>query len=740
MNTKTIKFDLNKYKLYEKIKAKQGDTKSRFLLFQLLDGSIPFNLKNRSVRAYMIKPDGREIFNDLIVNNYNLGYCTLELTNQVLAAQGIVKIELMVTEGDKKLTSSVFELEVVKSINSEKSIVSTNEFTALLNGLAALSEYDNYKNSVKEMEINKANKAEVEEKFISVEEKIKNNSEQLDKIINLKLLMDVDSTSYKINDIISVDKITQLQNLYMAQFLRNLRKHSPVTIACMGDSMTYGHDTSSSDRRSADATPCDDGSRHSFTRASITYPEALQKYLNKIYANNVTVTNRGYSGDYVKKGIDRWNKKHNANLTIIMYGTNDSRASYVPVEYRGNIVEYLKWYEQAIIREILWGKAVVIFSPPKVQSFGDLDIDTFANGLIQLCEKYNVPYVDSELFTINYNSINSDGVHFNGIGYEIFGMKSASVFVAENLLKPQYVKGGTKLLNRQTIDGFVVNGTYSYNATSGAYTPSELNNTGGSVLNLNPGSSITYSFYCEEDDMFIIPYIYTGANKIKMMLDFGLKAPENSLDNSIGKGATVLDKNKSVIEMINDDILLIDKDKVFTNGVECLRIPTKGWHTLTISNDHSQSTDGTLVINGIEFMNYDVYASYVNINKYYKQKYLIYTSHSILASEDSVSEMRIKPLDYLKLYPFNYQNGGQYWKNPPLQLVITDYLKGSVIYTFTIGNNAETTMFHGEREKLGTYSGGRTVSNITLDNDTREIVITFNGGLTNKSNLLLKLV
>ena len=183
MNTKTIKFDLNKYKLYEKIKAKQGDTKSRFLLFQLLDGSIPFNLKNRSVRAYMIKPDGREIFNDLIVNNYNLGYCTLELTNQVLAAQGIVKIELMVTEGDKKLTSSVFELEVVKSINSEKSIVSTNEFTALLNGLAALSEYDNYKNSVKEMEINKANKAEVEEKFISVEENIKNNSEQLDKTV-----------------------------------------------------------------------------------------------------------------------------------------------------------------------------------------------------------------------------------------------------------------------------------------------------------------------------------------------------------------------------------------------------------------------------------------------------------------------------------------------------------------------------------------------------------------------------
>ncbi|MBS4957968.1 MAG: BppU family phage baseplate upper protein [Clostridium sp.] len=181
MNTKTIKFDLNKYKLYEKIKAKQGDTKSRFLLFQLLDGSIPFNLKNRSVRAYMVKPDGREIFNDLIVNNYNLGYCTLELTNQVLAVPGTVKIELMVTEEEKKLTSSVFELEVVKSINSEKSIVSTNEFTALLNGLAALSEYDNYKNAVKEMEINKADKAKVEEKFGEVYEQLDTKTTEINK-------------------------------------------------------------------------------------------------------------------------------------------------------------------------------------------------------------------------------------------------------------------------------------------------------------------------------------------------------------------------------------------------------------------------------------------------------------------------------------------------------------------------------------------------------------------------------
>lgn len=148
MNTKIIKLDINK-RLYETAVAKQGDTESRFLLFNLLDGAVPFNLTNRSVRVYGIKPDNKELFNDLIINNAEKGYCTLELTNQVLAVPGIVKLELVITEGTKKLSSIPFCLEVIKSINNENAVVSTNEFTALLNALASLNEYDNYKNEIK---------------------------------------------------------------------------------------------------------------------------------------------------------------------------------------------------------------------------------------------------------------------------------------------------------------------------------------------------------------------------------------------------------------------------------------------------------------------------------------------------------------------------------------------------------------------------------------------------------------
>lgn len=140
MNTKIIKFDINK-NLYNTLIAKQGDTKSRFLLFNLLDGSIPFSLENRSVRVYAVKPDRTEVFNDLIITDAAKGYCILELTTQMLAVAGTVKLELMVIEEDKKLTSNIFYMDVKESINSEKAVVSTNEFGALL---TALQDVDNW--------------------------------------------------------------------------------------------------------------------------------------------------------------------------------------------------------------------------------------------------------------------------------------------------------------------------------------------------------------------------------------------------------------------------------------------------------------------------------------------------------------------------------------------------------------------------------------------------------------------
>ena len=186
MITKVINVNLH-HPIYERLTAKRGDIASRYLLFHLLDGDEPFDLTNKSVRVYAIKPDKTEIFNDLIINDETKGYCTLELTSQCLAAAGVVKMELYISEYNKVLTSIPFKLEVIDCINTDHSIVSTNEFTALTNGLASLLEYDNYKNKVNELEKDKATKLEVdvERKRIDLLTKINNgetegNAELLD--------------------------------------------------------------------------------------------------------------------------------------------------------------------------------------------------------------------------------------------------------------------------------------------------------------------------------------------------------------------------------------------------------------------------------------------------------------------------------------------------------------------------------------------------------------------------------
>ena len=147
MITKVVNVNLHQ-PIYERLTAKQGDIASRYLLFHLLDGDKPFDLTNRSVRVYAIKPDKTEIFNDLIINDRTKGYCTLELTSQCLASAGVVKMELYISESGKVLTSIPFELEVIACINTANGVTSTNEFSALEAALGSLQDYYNLRSEI----------------------------------------------------------------------------------------------------------------------------------------------------------------------------------------------------------------------------------------------------------------------------------------------------------------------------------------------------------------------------------------------------------------------------------------------------------------------------------------------------------------------------------------------------------------------------------------------------------------
>lgn len=123
--------------------AQQGDT-ARVLTFNILNNGVPFNLTGKTVRAKIIKPDGTKVYNDLTITNVTNGECNLALTNQVLAVVGIVKCQLEITEGQDILSTIIFNIEVRESIDVTGAVESSNEFTALQNGLTKLDEWDKY--------------------------------------------------------------------------------------------------------------------------------------------------------------------------------------------------------------------------------------------------------------------------------------------------------------------------------------------------------------------------------------------------------------------------------------------------------------------------------------------------------------------------------------------------------------------------------------------------------------------
>ena len=123
--------------------TQQGDT-ARVLTFNILDNGVPFSLQGKTVRARIAKPDKTKCYNDLTITNATNGECTLKLTNQILAVAGNVNCQLEIKEGEELLSTIIFSIDVEPSIDISGAVESTNEFTALLNGIIKLDEWDKY--------------------------------------------------------------------------------------------------------------------------------------------------------------------------------------------------------------------------------------------------------------------------------------------------------------------------------------------------------------------------------------------------------------------------------------------------------------------------------------------------------------------------------------------------------------------------------------------------------------------
>lgn len=116
------------------VTAVQGDTKSRFLDVTLFSNGTPINLTGHIARIYMVKPDDTEIFNVGDIKDAPNGRVQFELTSQALAVAGVLETQIIIFDDQETeiLSTNKFNIFVTKSLISDNSIESSNEYGALV--------------------------------------------------------------------------------------------------------------------------------------------------------------------------------------------------------------------------------------------------------------------------------------------------------------------------------------------------------------------------------------------------------------------------------------------------------------------------------------------------------------------------------------------------------------------------------------------------------------------------------
>lgn len=346
-------------------------------------------------------------------------------------------------------------------------------------------------------------------------------------------------------------------------------KQGACSIVCVGDSITYGHDTVSPG--TIPPVP-----PHVRSRVAIPYPEQMVINLNGAFGvSGNSVINRGFSGDTVKSSYLRWTAPTSADLAILMFGINDA------IDGSGglSVDEYSTYLQLTIERYISWGSAVAL-SVPTLMSRGNepREVYKYRSAAISIAKRYGCPvFKGYEVGSQNYTSeIYSDSVHFNQDGYYLFGSAITSFILGGGLLLDEvYITADDTspvgYLSRTATNGIV-------SSSSGSQVIQEL------IIRLTKGTGqrATYSFYVDGEaaDVYVTGQILAGCN---VSFDFGSiagRATRKHIDVNTTPGYTV--NSDTVRDSGNTDAFLGS-------------VVGKGWHSVSISSPPSSSVSHAFI-------------------------------------------------------------------------------------------------------------------------------------------------
>ena len=127
--TQEITVDLDDRSPFEYVVVKQDDKNSRIVAVTLLQNKQVFTIPTgTTARIKYYKPDGNEVLNDCTISGNKI---LVTYTEQMLAASGTGKGEIMLTKDSKELKSATFYTKIVSSVYKTDGFVSDKEFLSM---------------------------------------------------------------------------------------------------------------------------------------------------------------------------------------------------------------------------------------------------------------------------------------------------------------------------------------------------------------------------------------------------------------------------------------------------------------------------------------------------------------------------------------------------------------------------------------------------------------------------------
>lgn len=409
-----------------------------------------------------------------------------------------------------------------------------------------------------------------------VEEYINNNAviEDINTNIN-NVKVDISNVVKKI------ELYKNKQTINLSKFQQELfYKNHETSIACVGDSLTFGLDEVSNDRRPSTADVTDVGvSTNPISK--YTYPEILRGCLWEVYGKSFPVKKMAVGGDTLTKALERWTTNPNVKIAIMMFGTNDS--------YREENTEtFIKNYFELIKRFLDWGSAVVLLTPPKKYEYSEIQ-DVHAEVVKSLGKMLNIPVIDTREIFDGYplDELTTDYVHFNKDMYYLLGTKITNLFVLKrNLIEPFKLDTGKHLYcDLQNNNCLVPPNSRQEFINNCTYSPMDIGKSAenGKSIKLYENGKIYFSFYSDKD-IVLIPLFRTTSNG-KCVIDVNFRGEQptkkyNYINESIGDNFTPLHQKIYGVNESRESLKLAMAD-LNSN----ITITSKGINTVCVNNN-----------------------------------------------------------------------------------------------------------------------------------------------------------